>query len=56
VGTITSVATGIAKISGLPGVGFDELVAFPGELVGIAFNVDEDEIGVVLLGASPRGR
>ncbi len=56
VGTITSVTTGIAKISGLPGVGFDELVAFPGELVGIAFNVDEDEIGVVLLGASPRGR
>ena len=50
VGTITSVATGIAKISGLPGVGFDELVAFPGEVLGIAFNVDEDEIGVVLLG------
>jgi len=50
VGTITRVATGIAKVSGLPSVGFDELVAFPGELLGIAFNVDEDEIGVVLLG------
>ncbi len=50
VGTITSVATGIAKISGLPGVGFDELVRFPGDVLGIAFNVDEDEIGVVLLG------
>ena len=49
VGTVTSVATGIAKVSGLPGVGFDELVTFPGDLLGIAFNVDEHEIGVVLL-------
>ncbi|MEO5926450.1 MAG: alternate F1F0 ATPase, F1 subunit alpha [Bryobacteraceae bacterium] len=50
VGTITSVATGIAKVSGLPGVGFEELVMFPGNVPGIAFNVDADEIGVVLLG------
>ena len=50
VGTITSVSIGVAKVSGLPGVGFDELVKFPGDLYGIAFNVDEDEIGVVLLG------
>jgi F-type H+-transporting ATPase subunit alpha len=50
VGTISSIATGIAKVSGLPGVGFDELVKFPGDVFGIAFNVDESEIGVVLLG------
>jgi F-type H+-transporting ATPase subunit alpha len=50
VGTITSIATGIAKVSGLPGVGFEEVLRFPGDLYGIAFNVDEDEIGVVLLG------
>ncbi|MFH1137711.1 MAG: alternate F1F0 ATPase, F1 subunit alpha [Pseudomonadota bacterium] len=50
VGVITSVATGIAKVSGLPGVGFDELVTFPGDVLGIAFNVDAAEIGVVLLG------
>ncbi len=50
VGTITSIATGIAKVSGLPGVGFDELVRFPGDVLGIAFNVDADEVGVVLLG------
>jgi F-type H+-transporting ATPase subunit alpha len=50
VGTIASVSTGIARVSGLPGVGFDELVKFPGDVFGIAFNVDEDEIGVVLLG------
>jgi F-type H+/Na+-transporting ATPase subunit alpha len=50
VGTITRISTGIARVSGLPGVGFDELVKFPGDVFGIAFNVDEDEIGVVLLG------
>jgi F-type H+-transporting ATPase subunit alpha len=50
VGTITSVSTAIAMVSGLPGVGYDELVKFPGNVFGIAFNVDESEIGVVLLG------
>lgn len=50
VGVITSIATGIAKVSGLPNVGFEELVRFPGDLLGMAFNVDETEIGVVLLG------
>ncbi len=50
VGTITNVSTGIARVSGLPGVGFEELVKFPGGVFGIAFNVDKDEIGVVLLG------
>jgi F-type H+-transporting ATPase subunit alpha len=54
VGTVTSVATGIAKVSGLPGVGFDELLTFPGDVLGIAFNVDEHEIGVVLLGEYSR--
>jgi len=50
VGAITTVATGIATVSGLPGVGFEELLEFPGGVFGIAFNVDEGEIGVVLLG------
>jgi F-type H+/Na+-transporting ATPase subunit alpha len=50
VGTVTRVSTGIARVSGLPGVGFDELVKFPGAVFGIAFNVDEDEVGIVLLG------
>ncbi len=50
VGTVTSIATGIAKVSGLAGVGYDELVTFPGDVLGIAFNVDADEIGVVMLG------
>ena len=50
VGVITTVLNGIAKISGLPGVGFDELVRLPENIYGIAFNIDPDEIGVVLLG------
>jgi F-type H+-transporting ATPase subunit alpha len=50
VGTITRVSTGIAMVSGLPGVAFEELLVFPGGVSGIAFNVDADEIGVVLLG------
>ena len=40
----------LRRVSGLPGVGSDELVKFPGDVFGIAFNVDETEIGVVLLG------
>ena len=50
IGTITSVSTGIATVSGLHGAGFEELIQFPGDLSGIAFNLDEGEIGVVLLG------
>ena len=50
VGTVASVATGIARVHGLPHVGFEELLAFPGGLSGIAFNLDEDGVDVVLLG------
>ena len=50
VGTITSVGTGVAKVSGLPNVGFEELVKFRNGVFGIVFNLDADELGVVLLG------
>ena len=50
VGTITSASTGIATVSGLPGVGFEELVEFRSGIYGIAFNVDAAEVGIVLLG------
>lgn len=56
VGTVASVATGIAVVSGLPGVGFEELVKFSDDIFGIAFNVDEHEVGVVLLGDYARLR
>ena len=48
-GTITSIGAGIAKVSGLPGAGFEEVLRFPGGSYGIAFNIEEDEIGVILL-------
>ncbi len=50
VGIVISVSTGIAKVSGLQGAGFEELLEFPNGLFGIAYNIDEDEIGVILLG------
>ena len=50
VGTITSVGTGVAKVSGLPNVGFEELIDFRHGVFGIVFNLDADELGVVLLG------
>lgn len=50
VGIITEVSTSIVTVAGLPGVGFEELIIFPGDVLGIAFNLDAEEIGVVLLG------
>jgi F-type H+-transporting ATPase subunit alpha len=50
IGSVASVSSGIARVSGLPGVEFEELLSFPGRVFGIAFNVDAGEIGVVLLG------
>lgn len=50
VGHVSNVATGIARVTGLPNVGFEELVKFPGDLYGIAFDLGETDIGVVLLG------
>ncbi len=53
-GTVTTVSAGIAQVEGLPGVEFEELVKFPGDWFGIAFDLNEKEIGVVLLGESSR--
>jgi F-type H+-transporting ATPase subunit alpha len=50
IGAITSVSSGIAMVSGLPNVGFEEIVTFPHGVSGIAFNVDQDVVGIVLLG------
>ena len=49
-GVVTQVTTGIAHVRGLPGAGYDELLEFPGKLFGLALNLDEEAIGVVLLG------
>lgn len=49
-GRVTYVGQGIARVSGLPGVQLDELVQFSGGVSGMAFNLDEDEVGCILLG------
>ena len=49
-GTITTLFNGIARVSGIPDVGYEELVEFSGDLFGIAFNLEPEEVGVVLLG------
>jgi len=50
VGRITSIGDGVAKIEGLSAVMYNELIAFPGDIFGIALNLEEDEVGCVVLG------
>ena len=52
VGRVLSVGSGIARIRGLPGVQAEELVALHGGVLGLAYNLDPEELGVVLLGSS----
>ena len=49
-GTIRSVADGVAKIDGLSDVMYNEMVQFPGGATGIALNLEQDEVGCVVLG------
>ena len=49
VGTLAYVGSGIARVEGLGSVRSEELLRFPGDLYGMAFNIDPDEVGVVLL-------
>ena len=44
---------GIARVEGLPGVRSEELLLFPDNVLGMVFNVDATEVGVILLGESP---
>ncbi len=50
VGTVVDAADGIAHVEGLPGVMANELVRFDNGVEGLAQNLDENEIGVVVLG------
>ena len=50
VGNVVEVGDGIARIQGLAGARYTELVEFPGEVMGIALNLEEDSVGVVILG------
>ena len=50
VGYVTAVADGVARVSGLPNAAASELMEFPGGLLGVTLNLDEEDLGVVLMG------
>lgn len=50
VGVVISAADGIAQVSGLPSVMANELLEFPGGVIGVAQNLDTNSVGVVILG------
>ena len=52
VGTVIQVADGIARIHGLENAMQGELLEFPGEVYGMVMNLEEDNVGAVLLGAN----
>lgn len=49
IGIVTSLGHGIARATGLLQVQSEELVKFPGDRMGLAFNLDPDEVGLILL-------
>ena len=51
VGTVIQVADGIARIHGLENAMQGELLEFPGEVYGLVMNLEEDNVGAVLLGS-----
>jgi F-type H+/Na+-transporting ATPase subunit alpha len=50
VGYVTSIADGVARVQGLPNAMASELLEFEGGLRGVALNIDENDLGVVLMG------
>jgi len=49
-GFVASVGDGVARVTGLPNAMASELLEFPGGLLGVALNLDEESIGTVILG------
>jgi len=50
VGRVIEVGDGIARVYGLSGVMSGEMIEFPGEIFGLAFNLEENSVGVIILG------
>jgi F-type H+/Na+-transporting ATPase subunit alpha len=50
VGTVVEVGDGIARIHGLAGVKYNELIEFPNGIIGLALNLEEDSVGAIILG------
>jgi len=53
VGEVISIGDGVARVAGLPGCMASELLEFPGGLLGVALNLDEDSIGAVVIPSFP---
>ncbi|MCX8160666.1 MAG: F0F1 ATP synthase subunit alpha [Candidatus Saccharicenans sp.] len=53
-GTVISVGDGIARVYGLENVMYNELLVFPRDIYGVALNLEEDSVGVMLLGETDR--
>ena len=49
-GTVLEVGDGIARVYGLSGVMAGEMVEFPSGVQGLAFNLEENSVGVIILG------
>src|SRR5512137_2643602 len=50
VGTVLEVGDGIARVHGLSGVMSNEMVEFPNGVQGLAFNLEENSVGIIILG------
>ncbi len=49
-GRIAAIADGVCKIDGLSAVMYNEMIEFPGGVTGIALNLEEDQVGAVIMG------
>jgi F-type H+-transporting ATPase subunit alpha len=50
VGTVIEIGDGIARIHGLAAAGYNELLQFPNDIMGIALNLEEDSVAAIVLG------
>src|SRR5271156_2732764 len=50
IGTVREISDGVAKIEGLSGAALNEMLEFPGGIIGIALNLEETEVGAIIIG------
>jgi F-type H+-transporting ATPase subunit alpha len=50
IGTVREISDGVAKIEGLSGAALNEMLEFPGGIMGLALNLEETEVGAIILG------
>jgi len=54
VGTVTEVGDGIARVHGLAAARYNELLQFPGDIMGITLTLEQDSVSAVILGDDSR--